>query len=192
MSCCHIEHHMPFRKETVHADWWSSASMWTVAAPWVWFAHSDHSALLIVRVTISQSAQWKRGPKNSNHSIKSTPKKRRRRREDNCLQDGFYLSWKKYIFTQYKFCIPWDSGEEFGRFGRFLFCFLFIHFSKHPFYLHCALKRMQENSGSGTKRERRILELRSLANPFSGKICVFFCTTMKRWKEKNCPHIVHH
>lgn len=79
------------------------------------------------------------------------------------------------------------GGKEFGRFRRFLFCFLFIHFSKHPFCFHYALKRMRENSGSGVKRERRILELRSLANPFSVKICVLFCAVMKRWKEKNCP-----
>lgn len=88
--------------------------------------------------------------------------------------------------------MTWDSGKDFGKFRRFLFCFLSMHFSKHLFYFHSALKRMQENWGAGIKRERRILELRSLANPFSVKICVLFCAVMKRCKEKSCPHIIHH
>lgn len=88
--------------------------------------------------------------------------------------------------------MTWDSGKDFGKFRRFLFCFLSNHFCKHLFYFHSALKRMQENWGAGIKRERRILELRSLANPFSVKICVLFCAVMKRCKEKSCPHIIHH
>lgn len=105
---------------------------------------------------------------------------------------GFICLKKIYVFTEYKFCITGDSGKEFDRLRRFLFCFLFIYFSKHPFYFHCALKRMQENSCSGIKRERRFLELQSLANPFSVKICVLFCVVTKRKKEKNCLSIVHH
>lgn len=163
-------------------------SVGTLPAPQVWFSHSsDLPALPIMRFTISQSAQWKSGPKNLNHSIKFIVKIIIIRKEDNCHWHGFLFVLQNFFFTEYKLCMTWDSGKEFGRFRRFLFCFLFIRFSKHPFCFHCALKRMRKNSGSRVKRERRILELRSLANPFSVKICVLFCAVMKRWKEKNCP-----
>ena len=109
---------------------------------------------------------------------------------------AFYLSWKKniyiYIYTLLNINSAWDSGEESSRCRKFLFCFLFIHFSKPPFCFYWAFKRMQEDSDSGIKRERRILELQSRANPFSVKVCVFLCAVMKRWEEKSCPHIIHH
>lgn len=194
MWCCQVEHHMPFRRDcpcrlaklSFHVDLRSLCQQLESGFPTL----SHLPALPITRFTISQSAQWKRGPKNVNHSIKSILKIIRK--GANCHWDGFLFVLQKNFFTEYKLCMTWDSGKEFGRFRRFLFCLLFIRFSKHPFCFHCALKRMQENSGSGVKRKRRILELRSLANPFSVKICVLFCAVMKRWKEKNCPHMIHH
>lgn len=154
-------------------------------------ASSSNLALPITRYIISRCAQWKRGPKNSSHSIKSTENKNRKRRGNHCHWDGFLFVLKKIFLLNINSAWHGIQGKA-GKSRRFLFCFLFIQFSKHPFYFHCALKRMQENWGCGIKRERRILELRSLANPFSVKICVRFCAVMKRWKEKDCPHIMHH
>lgn len=82
----------------------------------------------------------------------------------------------------------WDSGAESSRCRKFLFCFLFIHFSKHPFYFQWAFKRKQEDSDSGIKRERRILELQSLANPFSVKLCVPLCSNEEMGRKELSPH----
>lgn len=59
--CCRVEHHMPFRKRTIHADWQSSASMRICGLcqllEYGLLTLSDHPALPITRFTISQSAQ---------------------------------------------------------------------------------------------------------------------------------------
>ena len=171
-------------------------SVGIVPTPRICFTQSDHPALPITGFTISQSAQWKRGPMNSNHYKKSTKKGEKGERGKLLLVSLFICPEKKkiyiYIYTLLNINSAWDSGEESSRCRKFLFCFLFIHFSKHPFCFYWAFKRMQEDSDSGIKRERRILELQSRANPFSVKVCVFLCAVMKRWEEKSCPHIIHH
>lgn len=58
--------------------------------------------------------------------------------------------------------------------------FPFIHFCKQSFYFYGAFQRMEEDSDPGRKRKRRILELQSLANLVSMKLCVLFCAAMKK------------
>lgn len=160
-------------------------SVGTVPAPRICFTQSDHPALPITRFTISQSAQWKRGPMNSNHYQKIYKKRGGEGKGKIATGMAFYLSWK-YIYILLNVNSAWDSGGESSRCRKFLSCFLFTHFSKHPFYFQWAFKRVQEDSHSGIKRER-ILELQSLANPFSVKLCVFLCAVMKRWEKRTVP-----
>ena len=191
---------MPFSKGTAHADWQSSASMricgdcanssnllYPVRSP----GPPDYGVYNFSVCTMKE-ALW------IQIATKNLPKKGRRGKGENCYWFRFLFVLKKkkyihiYIYTLLNINSAWDSGEESSRCRKFLFCFLFIHFSKHPFCFYWAFKRMQEDSYSGIKRERRILELQSRANPFSVKVCVFLCAVMKRWEEKSCPHIIHH
>ena len=190
---------MPFSKGTAHADWQSSASMricgdcasssnllYPVRSP----SPPDYEVYNFSVCTMNERP----------YEFKSLPKKSTKKGEEG-ERGKLLMGWlficpekKKYIYIYILLNInsAWDSGGESSRCRKFLFCFLFIHFSKHPFYFQWAFKRVQEDSDSGIKRERRILELQSLANPFSVKLCVFLCAVMKRWEKKNCPHIIHH
>lgn len=186
---------MPFSKGTAHADWQSSASMRICGD-----CASSSNLLYPVRSPSPPDYEvynfsvciMKERPYEFKSLTKNLQKKKGEEGKGKiAIGMAFYLSWKN-IYILMNINSAWDSGAESSRCRKFLFCFLFIHFSKHPFYFQWAFKRKQEDSDSGIKRERRILELQSLANPFSVKLCVFLCAVMKRWEEKNCPHIIQH
>lgn len=76
---------------------------------------------------------------------------------------GWFLICLQKMFTEYELCITWDSGKEFGRLRRFLFCFLFILFSKRPFCFHYALKKKKNARelrlwGKERKKNPRVTE----------------------------------
>ena len=109
VSCCQIEHHMPFSKGTAHADWQSSASMricgdrasssnllYPVRSP----SPPDYEVYNFSVCTMKERPyEFKSLPKN-------LQKKGRRGKGENCYWDGFLFVLKIYIyFTECKFCM---------------------------------------------------------------------------------------
>ena len=104
-------------------------SVGTLPAPQVWFSHSsDLPALPIMRFTISQSAQWKSGPKNLNHSIKFIVKIIIIRKEDNCHWHGFLFVLQNFFLLNINCAWHGIQGKNLAGLGDFYSVFFLSAF----------------------------------------------------------------